>query len=232
MVARAKKRRGAVALLSGYATSLRLDMRSALEEGGMRLICSGAALCIAALFSWSAPQTSAAAKPNIIVIVGDDMGYADLSVHGCRDIPTPRLDALAAAGVRFTNGYVSGPYCSPTRAGLLTGRYQERFGHEFNGGGPGGGLPVTETTLANRLKSAGYATGLVGKWHLGARDEQHPQSRGFDEFFGFLAGAHSYFDRTGILRGKRQVDEFDYATDAFGREAVSFIERHKSESWL
>ena len=173
-----------------------------------------------------------ARKPNILLIVGDDMGYADVGFHGCKDIPTPNLDALAASGVRFTNGYVSGPYCSPTRAGLLTGRYQVRFGHEFNGGGPGGGLPVSETTLANRLKAAGYATGLVGKWHLGASDAQHPQSRGFDEFFGFLGGAHSYFDRTGILRGKKQVDEFDYATDAFGREAISFIDRHKSESWF
>src|SRR5215211_19157 len=81
---------------------------------------------------------AADAKPNIIVIVGDDMGYADIGVHGCKDIPTPNIDALAAAGTRCTNGYVSGPYCSPTRAGLLTGRYQTRFGHEFN---PGGEIP-------------------------------------------------------------------------------------------
>ena len=93
-----------------------------------------------------------------------------------------------------TNGYVSGPYCSPTRAGLLTGRYQQRFGHEFNpGSGPELGLPLTETTIADRLKAAGYATGLVGKWHLGAAPKFHPQRRGFDEFFGFLGGAHAYF---------------------------------------
>src|SRR5829696_8582863 len=171
---------------------------------------------------------AADAKPNIIVIVGDDMGYAGIGVHGCRDIPTPHLDALAASGVRFTNGYVSGPYCSPTRAGLLTGRYQQRFGHEFNGGGEGHGLPVTETTIANRLKAAGYATALVGKWHLGASDEMHPQKRGFDEFFGFLGGAHSYFDRTGMLRGTKQIEELDYTTDAFGREGISFIERKKN----
>ena len=166
--------------------------------------------------------------PNILLIVGDDMGFADVGFHGCKDIPTPNLDALAAAGVRFTNGYVSGPYCSPTRAGLLTGRYQQRFGHEFNGGGEGHGLPVTEVTIANRLKSAGYATALVGKWHLGASDVMQPQQRGFDEFFGFLGGSHSYFDRTGMLRGTKQIEELDYTTDAFGREAVSFIDRHKT----
>src|SRR6185436_2181222 len=100
------------------------------------------------------------AKPNILIIVGDDMGYADVGFQGCKDIPTPKLDSLAASGVRFTNGYVTGPYCSPTRAGLMTGRYQNRFGHEFNPGGRGQGLPVSEMTLANRLQSAGYATGL------------------------------------------------------------------------
>jgi len=172
--------------------------------------------------------TPAAARPNILLIVGDDMGYADVGFHGCKDIPTPHLDALAASGVRFTNGYVSGPYCSPTRAGLLTGRYQQRFGHEFNGGGEGGGLPVTEITIANRLKSAGYATALIGKWHLGASAAMHPQKRGFDDFFGFLGGAHSYFDKSGFLRGTAPINELDYATDAFGREAVAFIEKHQT----
>ncbi len=173
-----------------------------------------------------------AAPPNILVIVGDDMGFADVGFHGCQDIPTPNLDALAASGVRFTNGYVSGPYCSPTRAGLLTGRYQQRFGHEFNSGGVGGGLPVTETTLADRLKAAGYKTGLVGKWHLGGNDAMHPQRRGFDEFFGFLGGAHDYFDSKGVLRGTKPANEQNYLTDAFGREAVSFIERHNGQPWF
>src|SRR5512145_867472 len=111
-------------------------------------------------------QDRPAPKPNILLIVGDDMGYADVGFHGCKDIPTPNLDALAASGVKFTNGYVTGPYCSPTRAGLLSGRYQTRFGHEFNPSGGDQGLPLTETTLANRMKAAGYTTGLVGKWHL------------------------------------------------------------------
>src|SRR3954452_24310848 len=103
-----------------------------------------------------AGQAAEARKPNILVILADDLGYADVGFHGCKDIPTPNLDALAASGVRFTNGYVSGPYCSPTRAGLLTGRYQEKFGHEFNPGGGNQGLPVSETTIANRLKDSGY----------------------------------------------------------------------------
>ena len=188
--------------------------------------------CIFIIFLAIGSSEAAETRPNILVIVGDDMGYADVGFHGCKDIPTPNLDALAASGVRFTNGYVSGPYCSPTRAGLLTGRYQQRFGHEFNSGGVGGGLPVTETTLANRLKSAGYATGLVGKWHLGSSDNMHPQQRGFDEFFGFLGGAHSYFDGKGILRGKDPADEQNYLTDAFGREAVSFIEKHNGKPWF
>ena len=187
-----------------------------------------------------------AGRPNIILIVSDDQGYADLGVHGCKDIPTPHIDALASSGVRFTNGYVSGPYCSPTRAGLLTGRYQQRFGHEFNPGAdnkaaaaaaaeagePGGkaGLPTSEVTLADRLKAAGYRTGLVGKWHLGYEPEFHPQARGFDEFYGFLGGAHSYLRFGGaqpILRGTKPVAEPDgYTTDAFAREAVGFIDRH------
>ncbi|MBL9200000.1 MAG: sulfatase-like hydrolase/transferase [Opitutaceae bacterium] len=175
---------------------------------------------------------AAASRPNILLIVGDDMGYADVGFHGCRDIPTPHLDKLAADGVRFAHGYVSGPYCSPTRAGLLTGRYQTRFGHEFNPAGGVAGLPVTEATLADRLKAAGYATGLVGKWHLGNQPAMQPQQRGFTEFFGFLGGAHSYFDVAGFLRGTEPVKEMDYATDAFGREAAAFIERHRAQPWF
>jgi arylsulfatase A-like enzyme len=171
-------------------------------------------------------------KPNILFIVGDDMGYGDVGFHGCKDIPTPNLQALAKSGVRFTSGYVSAPYCSPTRAGLLTGRYQQRFGHEFNPSGVGTGLPLTETTIANRLKTVGYKTGLVGKWHLGNLPEMHPQKRGFDEFFGFLAGSHSYFRWDGMLRGTEPAKGEEYFTDAFGREACDFIERNKGGQWF
>jgi arylsulfatase A-like enzyme len=190
------------------------------------------ALMSALSFSLITVPSITAAKPNILLIVGDDMGYGDVGFHGCKDIPTPNLNALAASGVRFTSGYVSGPYCSPTRAGLLTGRYQTRFGHEFNPGGGSQGLPTTETTIADRLKAAGYVTGLTGKWHLGALPEMHPQKRGFSEFFGFLGGAHDYFRSAGILRGNEPVNEKEYLTDAIGREAVAFIDRHKSEPWF
>jgi len=177
------------------------------------------------------------AKPNIVILVADDQGFADVGFHGCKDIPTPNLDALAASGVRCTNGYVSGPYCSPTRAGLLTGRYQQRFGHEFNPGGGRmndiAGLPVDQVTLADRLKGAGYATGLVGKWHLGAHPKFHPNRRGFDEFFGFLGGANAYVvppqgtSVPNIQRNGEPVQEKEYLTDALAREALSFIDRHR-----
>jgi arylsulfatase A-like enzyme len=166
-------------------------------------------------------------QPNFLFIVSDDMGYADVGFQNCKDIPTPNLDRLAKSGVQCTGGYVSAPYCSPSRAGLLTGRYQEKFGHEFNPTSRETGLPLTEVTIANRLKDKGYATGLVGKWHLGSMPAMHPQKRGFDEFFGFLAGSHNYFKWDGMLRGDEPVTGSEYFTDAFGREACEFIERHK-----
>lgn len=182
-------------------------------------------------------------RPNIIVIVSDDQGYADVGVHGCQDIPTPSIDSIAENGVRFTDGYVSCPVCSPTRAGLITGRYQQRFGHEFNTGPPPQGLephvglPLDQVTLADRLKAAGYVTGAVGKWHFGIYEHFHPFKRGFDEFFGFLHGGHSYIDPgvgtwNPILRGTEEVDEKEYLTDAFSREAVAFIERHPEEPFF
>lgn len=198
---------------------------------------------LAVAFAMTTPSRGdAAGRPNILVIVADDQGYNDLGVQGCMDIPTPNIDALAKGGVRFTSGYVSGPYCSPTRAGLLTGRYQQRFGHEFNPGpaqtaGPEMGLALSETTLATRLKQAGYATGMVGKWHLGYQDKFHPLKRGFDEFYGFLGGAHSYLNAKAdmanpILRGTEAINEKEYLTDAFGREAVAYIDRHKEHPFF
>lgn len=181
-------------------------------------------------------------KPNVIVILSDDHGYSQIGLQGCREVATPNLDSIGKNGVRFTNGYVSCPVCSPTRAGLMTGRYQQRFGHEDNPGppavcSPNFGLPLSEKTMADYMKAKGYATGMVGKWHLGHRPECHPQKRGFDEFFGFLTGAHSYTQAgvgtlEPILRGTKEVDEKEYLTDAFGREAVSFIDRHKSEPFF
>ncbi|HET8547003.1 MAG TPA: sulfatase-like hydrolase/transferase, partial [Bryobacteraceae bacterium] len=175
-------------------------------------------------------------RPNILLIVADDLGYRELGVQGCPDVPTPHTDSIARNGVRFTNGYVSCPVCSPTRAGLMTGRYQQRFGHEFNPGpaqasDPNFGLPLSETTLATRLKELGYVTGAFGKWHLGYESQFHPLKRGFDEYFGFLGGAHSYLNARAdtnnpILRGTTPVEELKLTTDAFAAEAASFIRRN------
>ena len=158
--------------------------------------------------SFSNPMQEQSTKPNIILIFVDDLGYSDLGCQGCDDIPTPYIDSLAAYGIRFTNGYVTAPVCSPSRAGIMTGRYQQRFGHEFNPGSEENassnfGLPLTEITLADRLKSLGYATGIVGKWHLGFNEAFHPLQRGFDEFFGFLGGGHTYWAGASndIMRG-------------------------------
>jgi arylsulfatase A-like enzyme len=181
-------------------------------------------------------------KPNIIVIVADDLGYREVACTGQQPIPTPRIQSIAKNGVAFTNGYVTCPVCSPTRAGLITGRYQQRFGHEFNPGPAAQaeedfGLPLDQVTLADRLKKLGYATGMVGKWHLGYKPEYYPTKRGFDEFFGFLGGAHSYVDSAAdpnnrILRGDKPVEEPGYLTDALGREAVAFIDRHKAQPFF
>ncbi len=150
------------------------------------------ALCVSAVQSQAATP-----RPNILFIVADDLGYGEAGCYGGKEIPTPNIDALAAGGARFTNGYVPAPFCAASRAALLTGRYQTRFGFEFNPLGaknaaPGIGLPAAEKTIADRLRDAGYATALVGKWHLGGTAEFHPQRRGFDEFFGFLHEGHFY----------------------------------------
>jgi arylsulfatase A-like enzyme len=179
-------------------------------------------------------------RPNIVIIVADDIGYADFGFQGSKDIATPNIDRLARAGVRFTNAYVSGPYCSPTRAGLLTGIYPQRFGHEFNPSpttGRPAGLPLGQQTLADRLRAHGYRTGLFGKWHLGMSPEMHPMERGFDEFYGFLGGAHSYFEtpdtgRVAIFDGRRAISEPQYLTDAITGRAVEFIERNRAQPFL
>jgi arylsulfatase A-like enzyme len=190
----------------------------------------------------------AADKPNVLVILADDLGYHDIGVHGGRDVPTPNIDALAASGLRCTNGYVSCPYCSPTRAGFLTGRYQTRFGHEFNphvGEESKLGLPLDQRTIADQMKAAGYATALVGKWHQGFDAAHHPQSRGFDEFFGFLVGGHNFllhadaepkFGSAGsldlIYRGRERQKIDGYTTDVFTDEAIKFIDGHAQQPWF
>jgi len=184
---------------------------------------------------------NAANRPNIIIIVADDLGYADLGCQGATDVRTPFIDSIATNGVRFTDGYVSCPVCSPTRAGLMTGKYQQRFGHELNPPPPAQagnvGLSLKETTLADRLKTAGYVTGMFGKWHLGLAEIYNPTRRGFDEYFGFLHGRHDYLDWEGdpfnpVVRGTKRMKGKDYLTDAFSQEAVSFIKSHQKEPFF
>jgi arylsulfatase A-like enzyme len=194
--------------------------------------------------------------PNILIIVSDDHGYADVGVQGAKDIPTPHLDSLAASGVRCTSGYVSSCMCSPSRAGLLTGRSQSRFGHEINwepaqpiDPNDERGLPLTEKTIADQLKAAGYRTGIVGKWHLGESAPFHPNKRGFDEFFGFVWGGHDYFCDsyttepnpkrpkyahyvTPLERNGVPEERTGYLTTVLGTEAAAFIHRHKAQPWM
>jgi VCBS repeat-containing protein len=180
-----------------------------------------------------------AASPNFVVLMADDLGYADVGFNGSRDIPTPNIDAIAANGIRFVQGTSSHSYCSPTRAGFLTGRYQHRFGHVFNPqyapDDPLYGLPLDEVFLSDVLTDAGYVNGLIGKWHLGAAPQFHPNERGFQEFFGFLGGGHNYFGSADLgtpytvplMRNQTPLEEHPgYLTEAFSAEAVSFIERH------
>jgi len=162
--------------------------------------CKGCEILIAGAI-WAVCCNAAQAinsqpTPNVLIIVVDDLGYGELGCYGGTEIPTPHIDSLASSGVTFTSGYVTAPYCAASRAGLLTGKYQTRFGFEFNPIGavncqPGIGLP-SQQTIASRLRDHGYATALIGKWHLGGTPEFHPQRRGFDEFFGFLHEGH-YF---------------------------------------
>ena len=190
-----------------------------------------------------AARAQAAAKPNIILIVADDLGYGDLGHTGSKQIPTPHIDSLAAGGVFCTNAYVTSAVCAPSRAGLMTGRHPATFGFRDNlaPAQPGHdpdyvGLPLTQTTLADRLKSHGYLTGLIGKWHLGELPKFSPLERGFDEFWGYLGGAHDYFRAESggekqlagpIICNFKVPQPLTYLTDNQGDECVAFIRRHK-----
>jgi arylsulfatase A-like enzyme len=180
------------------------------------------------------------ARPNVVVLLADDLGFADVGVHGCADIPTPNIDRLAAQGVRCTSGYSSHPYCSPMRAGLMAVRYQHRFGYVSNiAYDPHNsfmGLPKSEVTVATRLKRAGYATGAFGKWHLGAAAPFTPNNRGFDYFYGFRGGGHDYFKVDlnrpmsegyfqPLERNAVTVELDGYLTTMLADEAAAFIER-------
>jgi len=193
-----------------------------------------------------------ARKPNVVVIMCDDLGYADVGFNGCEDIPTPNIDRIAESGVRCTSGYTSYPVCGPSRAGFMTGRYGQRFGFERNPqhrvDDPNMGLPRTERTFAEVLKPVGYTSGIVGKWHLGAHETLHPLARGFDFFYGHLGGGHRYLPEdltieghgknekesylTKILRNHKMVETEKYLTDEFSDAAVEFIETSKNQPFF
>jgi arylsulfatase A-like enzyme len=200
----------------------------------------GLALLLLAVLSLLLAESvrGADSRPNIVIILSNDMGYVDIGVHGCRDIPTPNIDRLAAEGARLTDAYANGSFCTPTRAALLSGRYQQRFGVE-DLTRP---LPLAAVTLPARLKAAGYVTAMVGKWHLGTQPGLTPLDRGFEEFFGFLGGGHINLPRpeakgeynAPILRNGERVDERRYLTDAFGDEAAAFVlrQQHATKSFF
>jgi len=191
-------------------------------------------------------------QPNILLIISDDAGYADFGFQGSKVMKTPHLDKLAAHSVRFTQGYVSDATCGPSRAGILTGRYQQRFGFEENNvpgymskvsaqDGEDMGLPLDETTIADYLRTLGYKTAFFGKWHLGGADRFHPTKRGFDEFYGFRGGARSYFayakepseTLNKLEQGFESFKEPDrYLTDDLGDKTAAFIEQNKDNPFF
>lgn len=186
-------------------------------------------------------------RPNVIVIITDDQGYRDVGFNGSQEIPTPHIDRIAKEGVRFTRGYVTFPVCGPSRAGLLTGRHQSRFGFDRNpDNDPGNamsGLPRSEEMISEYLKRGGYATMAVGKWHMGTHPSLRPLNRGFDEFYGFLEGGHRYFPediiyesfedykkpydwyRSKLVHNGKRVGISKYLTDELSDYALDFVSR-------
>lgn len=179
--------------------------------------------------------------PNILLILVDDAGFEDFGFMGSPDLLTPHIDRLAAMGTVFSDAHVTATVCSPSRAGLLTGRYQQRFGHEMNVPPHHLGMDPTEHTLGDTLGEAGYRTFYIGKWHLGNRTFYHPGNRGFDEFYGFLEGSRSYFPLPAIdhpqnyralLHNRTQVDFEGYLTDVFTDRAIQYLDTAGEQPWL
>lgn len=192
-------------------------------------------------------EALAAKQPNLVIILTDDQGYADVGFNGSRDIRTPHIDTLAGNGVRFTNGYVTHPVCGPSRAGLLTGRYQGRFGFNTNPSvdpnNPNVGISHDESTIGEILQTVNYTSAVIGKWHMGSHPDHHPLNRGFDYFYGFLTGGHDFFPenlvvpdlravqgqwewyRTRIMENFERVDTDAYLTDELSDAATAFIQK-------
>ncbi|SMP38949.1 Arylsulfatase A [Neorhodopirellula lusitana] len=214
--------------------------------------------CIGLLSLLMASPVVSADKQNVIVIMADDLGYADVGCYGCKDIPTPNIDQLAAEGVRFTSAYVTGNMCGPSRAGFLTGRHQSTFGYYQNVSqpfDPAQGLPRIKT-IASLLQQQGYVTGGVGKWHMGTADTQHPNAMGFDDWFGFLGGGLMYFPldhpsyngrfnplkkpanhrdlqhTMPVIHNKKPVKWDQYLTRELTDAGVAFVERNQEQPFF
>jgi arylsulfatase A-like enzyme len=206
----------------------------------MRFVLSLAAVALTALAA-----TAADKKPNVIIFLSDDVGYGEYGFQGNKEIPTPNIDSIAKNGVRFTQGYIAATYCSPCRAGLMTGKYPTRFGHEFNEGGPTGtgkgavpfGLPLDQITIANRMKDLGYATAIVGKWHLGGGEKYLPMSRGFDEFYGTVANT-PFLNPPNFIDSRKSPkidpvrDDNFYTTDAYAERSVDWLGKQKGKPFF
>jgi arylsulfatase A-like enzyme len=198
--------------------------------------------CLACLALGLASLSAAAQtrRPNFVFILVDDMGYGDLSSYGAPDIRTPHIDRLAREGVKLTDCYSNGPVCTPTRAAFITGRYQQRVGLEWAiiAGDKKSGLPVSETSIARMLKNKGYATALIGKWHLGSKPEFMPVAHGFDEFFGITGGnvdLYSHKNRLGehdLIEQEKESSVEGYLTDHLAKRSVEFIRRKKDQPFF
>lgn len=199
-------------------------------------------ICLAGISSicdlaQGAEPTQTSRKPNVIIFYADDLGWGETGIQGNPQIPTPHIDSIAKNGVRCTQGFVAATYCSPSRAGLLTGRYPTRFGHEFNRIANVSGLDLQETTLADRLHGLGYKTACVGKWHLGDGPEYRPTKRGFDEFFGTLANT-PFFHPTKFVDSRvsndvaEVSDENFYTTDEYAKRSVEWIGQQQQSPWF
>ena len=224
--------------------SLRLVTRA---RRGYVIACA-ALVCVATPSVRNAPgaqqpeRAVTTSRPNVVLIITDDMGYADIGPYGAKDIRTPNLDRLAREGTTFTEFYANGVLCTPTRAGLITGRYQQRYGLQTPLGNPTagetGGLVATGTSLPQLLKQHGYATALVGKWHLGYDANMSPNAHGFDWFWGLKSGYHDYYRHTDgagkpdLWENETPISADGYSTDLIASKAVSFIERHATKPFF
>ncbi len=196
---------------------------------------------LTSLLSCNGPVNEEPKQPNVIIMLVDDAGYADFGFAGSQDLKTPNIDQLANAGIRFTDAHVTASVCGPSRAGIMVGKYQQRFGFECNPSKKYTGVDLSEQTIAKAMKQAGYTTAAFGKWHLGEGPEYRPNQRGFDYFWGFLAGGRSYFpndkqDREGTSQSIRENDQFitfdGYLTDRLGEKAAQFIEDHQEHPFF